>query len=60
MLRVTCGDVTNRVTRQVRIQDKNEPPQIFPILFNISPIFTTFPRFFTNKMFQGSQVRTLR
>ena len=41
---------------QARIQKKNEPPQNFPV----SQFYPIFPRFFTNKNFQGSQVRTLR
>ena len=32
----------------------------FPIYPMFSQLFTTFPRFFTNKVFQGSQVQTLR
>ena len=41
---------------QAWIQEKNEPPQNFPV----SRFYPMFPRFFTNKIFQGSQVRTLR
>ena len=40
---------------QARIQKKNEPPQNFPVFwfYPISPrFFTTFPRFFTNKIFK--------
>ena len=51
------------VRRQARIQEKNEPPQNSPVsrFYPIFPRFlTTFPQIFTNKIFQGSQVRMLR
>ena len=35
---------------------KNEPPQNFPV----SRFYSIFPRFFTYKIVQGSQVQTLR
>ena len=40
--------------------EKNEYPKNFPILPNISPIFHNVFPIFTNKIFEGSQVRTLR
>ena len=40
---------------QARIQEKNEPQN-----FLVSRFYPMFTRFFTNKIFQGSQVQTLR
>ena len=48
--------ITTYHSSQARIQVKNEPPQNSPV----SRFYPMFPRILTNKVFQGSQVRTLR